>query len=394
MAPTITFFPVGNGDMTLIRLADETSILIDVNIKNSGAEEDDGCDVYDELLKRLPHDEDDRPYGDVFLLTHPDADHCRGILKYFHLGPLEEYDFDPPEGEKLKIVLQEIWSSPMVFRRASKSLELCDDAKGFQKEAKRRVRVYLESSGDIQPGDRIRIIGRDEEGKTDDLEDILTDTDETLTEINGKETGLVSVHILGPLPKQDDEDQEELLAKNRSSVIAQFAIASDEEHTGACLVLVGGDAEVAVWERLWKKHSEDPDCLAYDLLLGPHHCSWHSLSHDSWSGSGDPKVSPDARSALSQAGAGAFIVSSSVPITDDTADPPCVGAKHEYIDIVGKDGFFCTGEYPKEENPEPLEFTVTEEGPQGPSKKTSGRVAAAGVISTGQSFPHGQCLLG
>ena len=33
MQSTITFFPVDNGDMTLIKLEDKTTILIDINIR-------------------------------------------------------------------------------------------------------------------------------------------------------------------------------------------------------------------------------------------------------------------------------------------------------------------------------------------------------------------------
>jgi hypothetical protein len=47
--------------------------------------------------------------------------------------------------------------------------------------------------------------------------------------------------------------------------------------------------------------------LAYDVLLAPHHCSWHSLSWDSWSDYGeDAEVSSDARNALGQAPAVLF----------------------------------------------------------------------------------------
>ena len=51
--------------------------------------------------------------------------------------------------------------------------------------------------------------------------------------------------------------------------------------------LIGGDAEVGVWDRIWDHNKNQSDRLAYDVLIAPHHCSWHSLSYDSWSDLGE-----------------------------------------------------------------------------------------------------------
>ena len=172
----------------------------------------------------------------------------------------------------------------MVFRRASKNSPLCADAKAFNKEARRRVQRFRDVGNDVDDGDRIQILGRDENGKTDDLGAILVEVDRLVIKVNGVVDGTVTARLLGPLPKSDDEDEEEALAKNRSSIILSFSIMGDGEHA-ACRFLTGGDAEMAIWERLWRKHRRN-DWLQYDLLQSPHHCSWHSLSYDSWSDMG------------------------------------------------------------------------------------------------------------
>ena len=85
MKSTITFFPVDNGDMTLIKLSDKTTILIDINLRESAEnEEGPSFDAVKGLRDRLENDDDGRPYVDAFLLTHPDQDHCRGLS--FHLS--------------------------------------------------------------------------------------------------------------------------------------------------------------------------------------------------------------------------------------------------------------------------------------------------------------------
>ena len=108
-----------------------------------------------------------------------------------------------------------------------------------------------------------------------------------------------------------------------------------------------------------------PDWLSYDILLAPHHCSWHSLSYDSWSDHGeDAEVCQDARNALAQARDGTTIVASSNPIKDDDNDPPCIRAKREYKDIVAAvaGSFLCVGEEPSKSSPEVLEFEVGRNG--------------------------------
>ena len=97
MAAKITFFQVGNGDMTLVRLADTrgTSILIDVHIRSAADNpNDDTPDVASALRSRLKYDEKDRPFIDVFMLSHPDQDHCGGLRKHFWLGRPEDYPDD------------------------------------------------------------------------------------------------------------------------------------------------------------------------------------------------------------------------------------------------------------------------------------------------------------
>lgn len=73
MPTTITFFPVDNGDMALIKFGDvdATTLLIDINIRQD-AEDPDGVsrDVAKDLRDRLKRDENGRPYVDAFLLSH------------------------------------------------------------------------------------------------------------------------------------------------------------------------------------------------------------------------------------------------------------------------------------------------------------------------------------
>ncbi len=394
----ITFFPVGNGDTTLINLGDagqredgrDTVILTDFYYSENG---DQPIDVPSEVRERLPIDEANRPYVDAFCLSHPDLDHCSGLEAHFHLGPLADYEDEPEEGDK-KIVIREMWSSPRVFRRKdAQGGSLCSDAKAWRKEAKRRVALFRESKEQMMDppisGDRIRLIGKDlaDDGtdKNADVPEIVVDIEGCFREIDGHTPGTVTMEVLGPLPKGEVEGDEESLSKNRSSVIISYHLQPDPNKYET-LFLTGGDAEVEVWVRQWEKFRNTPARLEYDILLVPHHCSWHVLANQdcSWS-DGCTEVNQDARSALSQARGGAYLISSSKPINDKTSDPPCTGARDEYKQIADGVGgeFFCTGEYPQgATEQEPIVIEISSDGPPDLLDEGAGGAALGAGLAT------------
>lgn len=384
MTANITFYPVGNGDMALVTLDNGQNILIDVNIRASAdGEDEDVHDVAQDLKDRLPRDDEDRPYVDAFLVSHPDVDHVSGLRNHFHLGPPDEY---PKNEDNDQIVIRQMWSSPIVFRRASSQHKLGDDAKAWAQEARRRVALFrekgLEGTGD---GDRVLILGKDRDGKSDDIMEIVVLQDELITAANRKEDGQFEARLLAPIyidPDQEDaEELIELLSKNNSSVILRFSVMADGKDD-ACRFLSGGDASVEIWDRLWRRHKDsNSDWLSYDVMETPHHCSWRTLSHDRWSEMGEKvKVSLEARSALSQTRKGAHIVASCNPIKKEEPNPPHERAKREYVAITASDRFHCTEEY-WEKYARPIEFSITHAGPSFSHRVAAKKVAAAIGIS-------------
>ena len=373
--------------MTLIRLNDlcKTTILIDINIRDTSSSDEDICDVAQELRDRLPVDTKKRPYVDAFILTHHDDDHVLGFREHFHQGPLSDYK-EPKDDEIPKIVIRELWSTPRFWKVASANYTLSDDAKAFNKEMKRRVKLFEDTSV-IQPeGDRAIIIGKDPDGKTDGLDTILREIGTSFTRINDRNIAAkLDGFILGPLDQQKDEPDENFDEKNRQSIILQLNV---KESSYIHKIFMSGDAECLVWEKLWRVY-KDSDRLDYDLLSTPHHCSWHSLSYDSQSEDEDPKVCTNAKNTLSQKKDGARIIAQCKPIKDDDDDPPSKAAKDEYLIIVSENCFYCTDEHPKEKNPEPLEFNLTSYGPQKKAVKEKSKLSLAAIASTKESYPHG-----
>ncbi len=389
MTATITFFPVDNGDMTLLELESGRKILIDVNIRVAADDDkDETPDVAKKLRDRLKRDSKGRLFVDVFLLSHHDQDHCRGLEQHFHLGAPDDWS-----EENDRIFIRELWSSPRVFRRASANNKLVSDAIAFNTEAKRRANLFKNSKGNVGDGDRILILGEDVDRKTDELGAVLVKVDEVFTKVNGQQDETMEARLLAPLPISEDEAEEDLLDKNHSSTVLRFSLTGDGV-PGACKFLTGGDAEVAIWERLWQRHKSRKEWLEYDLLQSPHHCSWHSLSNDSWGKLKEKAtICEDARNALSQAKKGAVVVASSKPIKDDDNDPPCIRAKREYLEIVSDDKvrgeFKCVGEHPSEKAPDTMEFEIGKAGPRLKTKAMGASIIVGSGAVGRQPLGHG-----
>lgn len=374
-------FKVGNGDMALVELETGRRILVDINIRGAAdSKSDDTPDVASQLRDILDRDNEDRLFVDAFLLTHPDADHIRGLEKHFHLGPLSSY-----KAADDKIVIREMWSSPLIFRRRRKDDVLSADAEAWRFEARRRVKLFRHN-GSLGDGDRILVLGEDVDAKTDDLDGILVRAGERFAHVDGIEDEIFDALLLAPR-LAEKEDEVNVLSKNNSSVVIQMRIGVGGKEDAAYL-LFGGDAEVMIWEKLWARWKGTPADLTYDILVAPHHCSWHSLSCDSWSEKGeDAKVSDDARSALAQGRPGAMVVASSCPISDDDNDPPCIRAKREYEDMASEFNgeFKCVGEV---EGDGPVVFEIGRNGPK--LKRVALAATAAATTGVGsEALAHG-----
>lgn len=383
MTVKASLFKVDNGDMVLFETDSGRCILTDSNIREAADDTDDDTpDVARQLRKKLDRDDEGRLFVDAFLNTHPDADHIRGLIKHFHLG-------DPSTWVKAddKIIIREMWSSPIVFRRAKAKDEdhvLCEDAEAWRDEARRRANKFKKDRT-AEDGNRILILGEDIDGKTDDLGDILVKVDEVFSKICGTSDTSFEAQLLAPMPAEDEEE-EEILTKNNSSVIMRLDLKVSKVTRGR--FLLGGDAEVAIWDRIWERNKNWLERLQYDVLIAPHHCSWHSLSYDSWSEKGEKaKVSESARSALGQPLDGALIVASSKAIKDDKNDPPCIRAKREYIDILDpvKGEFKCVADGPGDD---PLTIEVFSAGPRIKRAVFAVSVAAGTGIGS-QPLAHG-----
>ena len=335
------FWPVGTGDSTTIRLAEDVYIQIDVRqTAKSEGEEETAWPVIDELIEILPT-VDGEPFLSVFALTHPDQDHCQGF-----------------EDLNDRVLISELWMSPRTFREYRENEDLCEDAEAFHEEAMRRVEATIAADGDPGSGDRIRIIGYDdllEESEFDGFpKDLLSIPGETITMVDGEDRSDVFTAFVHA-PYKDDSYGE----RNDCSLSFQISLFNAE---GSGQAMLMGDLKYPIIRRIFNLSKDE--ALAWNVLLAPHHCSksvmyWQDDDEDEETLKGDI-VTDMGNCAL---GPG-FVVSSSMPIpaTNKPGDnPPHAKAKEQY-ELIVPDEFLCTHQHKDEENPEPIVFEVTEDG--------------------------------
>jgi len=275
----------------------------------------------------------------VFVLTHPDLDHCQGFADLLK-----------------RVTIGELWFTPRVFREFHK--DLCTDAQAFRTEAHRRLKLVIKNQGSVVAGDRIRIIGYDELLQEDGYKDLPR----SCFSIPGHEVSTIGGVDLSTIfrafihaPFKDDADGE----RNDTSLGLQVTLNSGEA-SGKALLL--GDLCYPTIQRIFTV--SDPGDVKWNVFLAPHHCS-KSVMYWKDAGEDDESLKQCILDLVeNSAEPTAYVVSSSAPIPTSNAsgdNPPHALAKDRYQEIAPS-GFLCTQEHPNEHAPEPIIFAVNRDG--------------------------------
>lgn len=340
---------MNNGDAVLIEAHGKT-ILTDINYCEAD-EENKLPDLGGALWEACP---DSRLH--VFASSHPDVDHVRGFDKVFHIGGPDKHN------ARERILVEEIWCSPY----GAEPNYVTDEAKPMIDEIKRRKALLGTAAGAIAGN---RLVIRDTSG-----------------EVSGQVCDGISWELLAPtaeeadIPEGEDEDRP---SSNPSSLVIRWSIRVDGREN---LVLVGGDTNASVMQRVWQDNNEStPGRLTWEILVSPHHNSRYALGCKDEEGTFE--FWDDAVNALSQKSGDGWVVASSRPIKDDDVDPPSFAAKEKYLEILAagrevtdsvESRFLCTGEH-NEGKPAHVVFDFTSSGP---AEKRSGSRSASILTSS------------
>jgi hypothetical protein len=217
MDARITYFPVANGDCSLITLSDGCQIMIDCNFTEDSRDPDEPAryNVHEHLLKFGKKLDAKIPHVDAFILTHSDLDHCRGFETTFYTGDPAKYrDADLKNG---LLLIDEIWFTRRIF--SPHEGDLSTSAEAFRREAKRRIALHKAKSADCdKPGNRIRIIGYSDNPDYKGLDHLVTGPGNYIDIIDGKPKKDFRFFVHAPFKLETDAKWSE---RNDTSVVLQ-----------------------------------------------------------------------------------------------------------------------------------------------------------------------------
>ncbi len=354
----LKFYPVANGDTTLLKLVDKTTILIDCKIRD-GEKDTNGNEIFDvkkDLLTEIQKSKS-TPFLDVFVLTHGDQDHCQGFEKHFYSGKPENYAKSNRDNDE--ILINELWVTSSIFGEHSN-----DDAKAVKKEAERRRRLYLnDDASKDDDGNRLRMIGYDGDKKFEKVPNNVPGDTITLKDINGNSDENFEFFVHGPF-KQSLINANAEKDRNSSSIILQARFKDHKSDDWSSFFLTGGDADHYRWKEVLNKSKKNgnEDKLDWDIFQTPHHCSWTYFNDVPYSNEGNDKPKQSSLDILEYGRSGAFIVASSKKIVDNDDNPPHYPARKEYVKKVDSDKFLNTNINVSEKKPQPIVFETSSSG--------------------------------
>jgi hypothetical protein len=327
-------------------------------------------DLLDSLKKK-----DKNYHLDLFVLTHPDQDHCRGFKKHFYQGNPDNYsDSNRKEDE---IIIDEMWVTSHLFDSTTN-----DDAKAFKKEAERRRKLWEDDDKNKdKPGNRIRMIGYNGDDKYENVPSSTPGEIQNL--INGSTKNDFEFFIHSPfkdslITASAEEDA------NFSSIVVQARFKINSTDKDFCtFVILGGDADHNIWAKIWeistKKSNNNEDKLKWDLFLASHHCSWTYFNNVPYNAKDENKTPKDTSLKILDKRIGdGKIIASCKKIKNNDDNPPHHKAKEKYQDkLAKKEHLIELAKEPKESEPKPVIFKITAQGPIREDNNQQGSASAS-----------------
>lgn len=366
----IKYYPVGNGDTSLL-ISNSTTIITDCKIREV---EEGVYDVKKDLLRELKK-RDEKPFTDLFILTHHDNDHCQNFGKHFHTGKISSYDKDDE-----KIIIDELWVNEYILGDNTISDDC--DAGIIRKEIRRRRDLYKNNaSSRNERGNRLVLIGYDDNDQFTNVPQHIPG--DIVSKINNTTLGNLDFFIHAPFKEHvvecnANED------RNMSSIVYQARFYKTNGDF-SCRILHGGDADHYRWETIKEKTEKNgnEEALKWDIFQTPHHCSWTFFNdtpyRDDEKNIDNSAPKQSSIDILNYKLAGAKIVATSKAIVNDKDNPPHYPARTEYVSAVGENNFKNTEKF-YEDFKKPIVFEVDNHG----ATLVKSAVAA---ISSGKSKP-------
>lgn len=362
---TITCYPIGNADTTLIELEGGKLLLFDFAARRDPNDSSDRRVDLAAAIHNVLRDAG-RDGIDILAITHLDEDHVDGAADFFELRHASTYQGDG------RVPFAELWvPAAAIFESRD---DLCDDARAIQSEARYR----------LEHGQGIRVFSRpavlDEwlhaHGLTVDARrNLITDAGQLVPGFD-KATDGVEFFVHSPFAKRDEMI---LVDRNGEGLMMQATFVVDDVETR---LIISGDAPhdvLADIVEVTHRHGNE-DRLRWDIFHLPHHCSYLSLGPDKGAAQTEP-VPEVAWLFEEQGNYRRIVISPSDPIpTEDTDQPPHRQAANYHKETLAPDDgeFMVTMEHPSVAAPEAIVLEIDSHG----AKARKRILSSAAVISS------------
>ena len=357
---TISFYPVGNGDCSHIKLDNGKRILLDYR-QHPNATDPTKPEINLAHTLRSELKASNRDNFDVVAFTHADNDHIEGCTEFFEFTHADKY-----QGEE-RIKIDELWvPAAMLLEKAEN-----------EKQSEEFIILRQEARHRLKQGSGIKIFSQPD-ALTDWMESVDIDPATrshlfidagTIVDTFQLESDGVEFFCHSPYMKQCDDNDEIKEIRNEASLIFNIRFIYNSLVYD---MLAIGDSTSEVLADIVNitEYHERSDRLQWNLFNIPHHCSYLALAQNG--DKGDKITTPidEVQRLLRHGKKDAYLISSSKPIGNDKnayeqVQPPHVQAKNAYVKYLKEiDGrkFLVTMEEPTTLTPKPIKFEISSGG--------------------------------
>lgn len=375
---TVTFYPVGNGDTSLISLNNGKHILMDYRQHGNATDTDKPeYDIAKELKNILK--EDKKNSFEVVAFTHADEDHIERSTEFFYFDHIKKYQ----DNERIKI--DELWvPAAMLLEKVSKD-KLDSELVTWRKEARERLKNKKGIKVFSKPNELVELI-ESWDMTVDELSDHIIDAGQIVNTFS-LEKDEVEFFVHSPFMKHCSESGKDIKkVRNEAALIFNVRFKEGKEQFDYLAV---GDSTAEVLEDIVDitKHKGREDRLKWDLFNVPHHCSYLALAYSGDKGEKETIPVDKVKELLLMGNEDAYLICSSKAFEEEKEalardQPPHLQARRcyeRYLKKIKGRKFLVTMENSGKKKPEPI---VIEFSKSGMSKKTLVTTAALATAAT------------
>lgn len=357
----ITFYPVGNGDTSLIETKNGKFILMDFyQTQNSTDSTKPEHDIASALKKKLRDAK--KSAFDVVAFTHADRDHINGSTDFFYLEHAKKYQND----DRSKI--DEIWVPAAMLLESVTRDNLSGEFAILRSEARYRLKNKSGIKVFSKPDELVKLI-ESWNMSVEELSEHIIDAGTLVNTFSLTSDG-VEFFVHSPFIKQCSEEGKDIKRiRNEASLIFNVRFNADGQQFDYLAV---GDSEAHVLEDIVNitKFKKREDRLAWDLFNIPHHCSYLALAESGDKGETETTPLDKVKELLLMGRKNSYLICSSEAFktgkeAKENVQPPHIQARacyEKYLKQINGRKFMVTGEYSGTKTPNPIVVEIARAG--------------------------------